>query len=119
MADFPETLPSGPADTETAGQSRQPADDFGTRAASSHRGNTLRTVPANCLYTADDTIVADLIDQTITWLCSGKALDLSEDRDSYQQKELKHFVDIMYRRIESDNSIEAACKELRIARGVE
>ncbi len=71
------------------------------------------------LYTAEDTMVVDLIEQRITWLCSGKVLDLSEDRNSYQIKELLHFLDIVSGKIESDNTIEEACKVLRIARGVE
>lgn len=71
------------------------------------------------LYTSEDTIVADLIDQKISWLCSGKVIDLSEDRDSYQIKELRHFLDIVSGKIESDNTIEEACKVLRISRGVE
>ena len=71
------------------------------------------------LYTADDTIVADLLEQKISWLCSGKEVNLSEDRNSYQKKELKHFLDIISGKIESDNTVEEACRVLRIARGVE
>ncbi len=71
------------------------------------------------LFTEDDTIVADLVEQKIKWLCSGEELDLSEDRDSYQKKELLHFMDIVNGRIESDNDIEESCRVLRIARGVE
>lgn len=71
------------------------------------------------LYTDDDTIVADLLDQKISWLCTGNEINLSEDRNSYQQKELRHFFDIVSGKIESDNTIEEACRVLRIARGVE
>ena len=71
------------------------------------------------LYTDDDTIVADLIGQKICWLCSGREVNLSEERNSYQQKELLHFMDIVMGKIESDNTIEEACRVLRIARGVE
>ncbi|MBE5959656.1 MAG: Gfo/Idh/MocA family oxidoreductase [Lachnospiraceae bacterium] len=67
----------------------------------------------------DDTIIADLVTQCITWLSSGKVLDLSEDRDSYQKKELQHFLDIVDGKCASDNGIEEACRVLRIARGVE
>ena len=70
------------------------------------------------MFTEDDTIVADLIEQKIQWLRSEKVLDLSEDRDSYQKKELQHFLDIVEGRVDSDNDIEEACKVLRIARGV-
>lgn len=69
------------------------------------------------LFTEDDTIVADLIDQKIEWLCSGEAIDLSEDRNSYQKKELEHFIDIIEGNSSNDNGIEEACKVLRITRG--
>lgn len=71
------------------------------------------------LYTADDTILADLIEQKISWLCTGKEVNLSEDRNSYQKKELQHFLDIVTGKIKSDNTVEEACRVLRIARGVE
>ncbi len=70
------------------------------------------------LFAEDDTIVADLINQKIEWLCSGKVVDLSEDRNSYQKKELEHFIDIIEGRSSNDNGIEEACKVLRITRGV-
>lgn len=69
------------------------------------------------LFTEDDTIVTDLIDQKIEWLSSGRIVSFPEDRDSYQKKELQHFMDIMSGKICSDNGIEEACKVLRIARG--
>lgn len=71
------------------------------------------------LYTKDDTIVADLIEQKICWLCTGKEVNLSEERNSYQKKELQHFLDIVTGKIDSDNTIEEACRVLRIARGAE
>lgn len=71
------------------------------------------------LLTENDTVVANLIEQKISWLCSGKILDLSENRDSYQKKEMSHFLDIVNGKAINDNSIEEACKVLRIARGVE
>ncbi len=71
------------------------------------------------LYTSEDTIVADLVDQKISWLRSGEEVNLSEDRDSFQIRELQHFLDILSGKIESDNTIEEACRVLRIARGME
>lgn len=71
------------------------------------------------LFSEDDTIVADLIGQRISWIRTGRELDLSEDRDSFQKKELQHFIDIVNGMEESDNNLEEACKVLRIARGVE
>ena len=69
------------------------------------------------LFAEDDTIIADLIDQKIEWLYSGKEISLAEDRDSYQKKELQHFLNIMPGRVSSGSNIEEACRVLRIARG--
>ncbi len=70
------------------------------------------------LYGKDDTIVADLAEQRITWLSTGKSIELFEKRDAYQKKELKHFMNIISGSVENDNGIEKACRVLRIARGV-
>ena len=69
------------------------------------------------LFTKNDTIQADLVNQRIKWLCSGKELDLTEDRNSYQKKELQHFLDMMNGKIPNDNTVEHACRTLKIARG--
>lgn len=70
------------------------------------------------LYGEEDTIVGDLISQKIQWLRSGKMIDLGEERDEYQKRELKHFFDILKGKIENDNNIVEACNTLCIARGV-
>ncbi len=62
-------------------------------------------------------IIADLTDQKIEWLYAGKTLFLAEERDSYQKKELRHFLNIMSGRISSDNNVEEACRVLRIVGG--
>lgn len=69
------------------------------------------------LFGENDTIKADLITQTIEFKREQKLLDLSEDRDSYQKKELKHFFKIVNGSIENDNTILQACQTLKITRG--
>lgn len=69
------------------------------------------------LFMKDDTIEADLINQKITYMRSKKIIDLAECRDSYQQKELIHFFDIVNGEILNDNTIEEACRVLRLAKG--
>lgn len=70
------------------------------------------------LFMTDDTLRADLINHKIEWLRKGMAIDLSEDRDSYQKKELLHFFDVASGKIENDNGVQHACKVLKIARGI-
>lgn len=69
------------------------------------------------LFCIDDTITADLVEQKITFEKSGKVIDLVQDRDGYQKRELEHFLEIIDGRCESDNDIEEAMSILRIARG--
>lgn len=69
------------------------------------------------IFCKNDTIEADLIRQKIEFKRTGRVLDLSESRDSYQKKELQHFFDIIAGKKQNDNDIEQACKVLKIARG--
>lgn len=69
------------------------------------------------LYCKEDTIEADLIKQEIVFRRENKVVDLKEERDSYQKKELLHFFNIINGTCENDNTIEQACQTLRITRG--
>lgn len=69
------------------------------------------------LFTADDSIEADLIEQKIIYRKSNEVIDLNEDRDSYQKKELLHFFDMIDGKCLNDNTIERACQTLQITRG--
>lgn len=69
------------------------------------------------LFTQDDSIDVDLIEQSIHYRKEDYVKDLSEDRDDYQKKELLHFFDIIDGKCENDNSIEKACQTLRLTRG--
>ncbi len=71
------------------------------------------------LFTRDDTIIADLLNQKISWMKEGKEIDLVQDRDDYQKRELLHFFDITEGKCACDNSLAAACQVLKIARGAE
>lgn len=69
------------------------------------------------LFTKDDSIEADLVEQKILYRKENCIIDLNEDRDSYQKKELLHFFDIIEGKEANDNTIENACKTLCITRG--
>ena len=71
------------------------------------------------LYMNDDTILADLIDQNISYLKSGQIIELSQERNDFQIRELEHFIEIMQGKAPCDNDLAEACKILRIARGIE
>ena len=60
------------------------------------------------LFTTDDTIICDFINNKITYLKSGRVIELDEERDDYQTAELKHFFDIAEGRIANDSSAHEA-----------
>ena len=69
------------------------------------------------LFTAEDTIEADILNGTVSYLSSGKRVSFQGDRDTFQKEELQHFFDMINGKCINDNSIENAVKVLRIARG--
>lgn len=69
------------------------------------------------MFCEDDTIEIDLIDQKIIYRNSERVIDLYEDRDSYQKKELNHFFEIIRNECQNDNDLEHACRTIRITRG--
>lgn len=75
-----------------------------------------RTVREMTLYTSEEVINADLANGKIHYLKSGETVDLNEERDHYQKKELQHFLDIVEGKIENDSSVEHALQVLRIAK---
>lgn len=66
----------------------------------------------------DDTIEVDLLEQRISWLKSGNVIDLYQERNDYQKRELQHFLDIIDGKCTNDSSISEAFKVLRIAKGM-
>lgn len=69
------------------------------------------------LFTKDDSIEADLLEQKIVYRKENRIIDLNEDRDSYQKKELLHFFEMVDGKCTNDNTIERACQTLQITRG--
>ena len=69
------------------------------------------------LYSRDDVITANLLEQKIIYGRTGRQVDLPEDRDSYQKKELIHFFAIVNGELTNDNSIVDGCRTLKIAKG--
>lgn len=76
---------------------------------------SLRTVE---IYMDEDTVVADLITGTITYLKSGEIISLLADRDIYQKRELEHFIDMISKNEKCSNDISNAVKILRLTQGM-
>lgn len=68
------------------------------------------------LFTTEETIVVDLIKSEIRFLNEGKVIQFSEDRNSYQLKEIANFFDILEGKVNNENDIYMALATLRIAK---
>lgn len=69
------------------------------------------------LFTKNDTIVADLIHQRIEWMNTGKKIEMDQERDEYQKRELTYFLDLIKGQCECDNTLPEAFRVLRLAKG--
>ena len=69
------------------------------------------------LYTGEDVIEADLVNQWVIYQKEKRKIRFTEQRDFYQKKELIHFFSIINEQCVNNNDIEMACKTLKIARG--
>ena len=69
------------------------------------------------IFLPDDTIRCDLIQGSITYLKSGKQLQLDAERNAFQMKEIAHFFDIVDKKIITDSSARHALQVLKIAKG--
>lgn len=69
------------------------------------------------IYSDDDTIIGDLIEGSVTYLKSGKIIDLPEDRDEYQKRELRYFLNLIEKGIDSCCDVNYALKVLKLTQG--
>jgi predicted dehydrogenase len=69
------------------------------------------------LFTAEDTVVGDLVNSEIRFLKSGKVLSFQEERNDFQRKEIVYFFDILEGIAVNDNDLSTALNTLKIARG--
>lgn len=70
------------------------------------------------LFCDKDIVRVDLIKQKISWLNGEQTIDLQQDRNEYQKRELEAFFEMIKGRKRNDNSIQNAYKILRLARGI-
>ena len=70
------------------------------------------------IFTDTDTIVGDLVHSRISYLKSGEVIDLSENRNDFQRKELLHFLELIRHPNPPHNSIPEAYRTLQYTQGV-
>ena len=64
-----------------------------------------------------ETILADITAGSVTYLKEQRTIELHEERNAFQQREIEHFFDIVDGKCKSDNTIEEAVQILKIAKG--
>ena len=77
-----------------------------------------KTMRKVTLFTKEDTLVGDLVNHRISYLETGRIVDFNEERDDFQTRELKHFLDMVEGRCQSDNTVSQAIKTLKLTRGI-
>ncbi len=70
------------------------------------------------LYMEDDTVTGDLINSRVSFLKEGKTIELTEDRDAYQKREMAYFIDLISKGGESQNDITNALQVLDLTQGI-
>lgn len=76
--------------------------------------NTIREI---MLFTNEDTIVGDLVNGTVKYSRSGKIVSFQQERDDYQIREMKHFLNMIQGKAEQDSTIDHAVKVLQLTQG--
>ena len=69
------------------------------------------------LFTDEDVIECDLLAGKITYLQSGKTVELESERNAFQMEEIRHFFEICTGNQKTDSSIEHAITVLKYAKG--
>lgn len=69
------------------------------------------------LITKDDTIICDILNGEIKFLKEQRILTFESERNCFQEKEIAHFFDIVFGKIQNDSTIYHAMKVLKYAKG--
>ncbi|ADL33179.1 oxidoreductase GFO/IDH/MOCA family [Butyrivibrio proteoclasticus B316] len=76
--------------------------------------NTIREIQ---LFTREDTIIGDIVGNSIRFLKEGREISFDENRDDYQKRELMHFLDIIEGKTSCDSDYYHALKVLELTQG--
>ncbi len=76
--------------------------------------NTIRKIE---LITKNDTIIGDIVKGEISFLKTGKTVNLFEQRDDFQRLEISHFLDIISGMVEPDDGFNHGIRVLKLTQG--
>lgn len=70
------------------------------------------------LYTADDTIMCDILSGFVTYQKKGECIIMDAERNAFQMLEIEHFFDIIDHNTPNDSTAEHAYAVLKLAKGL-
>ena len=76
-----------------------------------------KTIREIQLFTKEDTIVGDIANNRLQYLRSGKVIDFEEERDDYQKRELKTFLNMISGETQSDDGYHHGLNVLELTQG--
>lgn len=76
-----------------------------------------KTIREVMIFTENETIIGDLVKSKVSFLKSGRVIDFGEQRDDFQKKGLRHFLELMKTR-KSNNTIQDAYETILLTQGI-
>ena len=70
------------------------------------------------LFTENDTIIGDIANNRIKFLCNGKEIDFHEERDAYQKREMIHFMKLIEGTEQTEDEFMQGIRILTLTQGV-
>ncbi len=69
------------------------------------------------LFTKEDTILGDIVNNRVTFLRENKVIDFNEERDDFQKRELVCFFDMILGKVRNENGYEHGLRVLDLTQG--
>ena len=92
--------------------------DFGKKIVELHLDYFgLKTIREVMLFTKNDTIIGDLVNNKIEYLKSGRTIDFKEERDDYQKRELLSFINMIRGNTTTEDGYHQGLKVLEFTQG--
>lgn len=76
-----------------------------------------KTIREIQLFCEGNTIIGDMVNNRVTYLDTGKVIDFNENRDDFQKRELKHFINMIEGTDEIENGFYHGLQILNLTQG--
>lgn len=76
-----------------------------------------KTIREIQLFTKKDTIIGDIANNKVTFICAGEIIDFREQRDDFQKRELEHFINMIDGSDEIEDGFRHGLRALELTQG--